>query len=160
MKPTIYCYCLGLVLLLLGAPMIGNAANILIVRGSVTDADDEPLDGLDITATNVTKDLALTQVTGNSGAGTYAITFLDFFGGSVADIGDAITVSVRQEGKVVGETTYMVDGDAFDDTGQTAEVHIDVQLGIQMVSQLSVTSIIPDNALASGGATVQIIGEG
>ena len=159
-KLTIYCYCLGLVLLLLSAPMIGNAANILIVRGSVTDADDEPLDGLDITATNVTKDLALTQVTGNSGAGTYAITFLDFFGGSVADIGDAITVSVRQEGKVVGETTYMVDGDAFDDTAQTAEVNIDIQLGIQMVSQLSVTSIIPDNALASGGATVQIIGEG
>ena len=158
MRRPIYHYCLWLVILGLSAPVMGNAANILIVTGSVTEADSEPLDDAEITVTNLTKNLTLTQLTGTDGG--YAVTFLDFFGGSVADAGDAITVGVKREGQVVKEAVSIIDPAAFDGTNQTARVNIDIQLGAQMVPELSVTDIIPDKALASGGTTVQIIGEG
>jgi len=160
MRRTIYYYFLGLIILGLSAPVMGNAANVLIVTGVVTDAEGTPLDGANVTITNLTKNLTLTQQTGGSGVGTYAVTFLDFFGGSVADVGDAIVVSVKQEGNVIKETASIVDTAAFDDSGQTAQVNIDIQLETEMVSQLSVTDIIPDNELAAGGATIKIIGEG
>ena len=155
MKHGIRWFYVGLVILGLSIPMIGNAASIFIVRGQVTDTNDLPLDGLEVNVLNETKDLMLTQVTGDSGRGTYAVTFIDFFGGSVADVNDEIKVSVKQEGKVVAEETYTVVQGDFDNVSQTG----DVIISLQVVSQLSLISVIPDNALASGGATVQIIGE-
>ena len=155
MKRSIHWVYIGLVILGLSAPIIGNTASIFIVSGQVTDADDLPLDGLEVTVSNETKDLSLTQVTGDSGRGTYAATFINLFGGSVADVDDQIKVSVKQEGKVAVEKTHTVVQGDFDDSGQTGAVNIDLQIS----SQLSLTSVIPDNALASGGSTVQIIGE-
>ena len=155
MRHGIRWFYVGLVILGLSIPMIGNTASIFIVSGQVTDANDLPLDGLEVTVSNVTKNLILTQVTGDSGRGAYAATFIDFFGGSVADVGDEIKVSVKQEGKVVAEETYTVVQGDFDDAGQTGVVNI----SLQIISELSLTNVIPDNALASGGTTVQIIGE-
>ena len=155
MKRSIHWVYIGLVILGLSAPIIGNTASIFIVSGQVTDADDLPLDALEVTVSNETKNLTLTQVTGDSGRGTYAATFIDFFGGSVANVDDEIKVSVKQEGKVAAEKTYTVVQGDFDDSGQTGAVNIDLQI----ISQLSLTSVIPNNALASGGSTVQIIGE-
>ena len=155
MKHGIRWIYVGLVILGLSIPMIGNTASIFIVRGQVTDANDVPLDGLEVTVLNETKDLILTQVTGDSGRGTYAATFIDFFGGSVADVNDEIKVSVKQEGKVVVEETYTVVQGDIDNVSQTG----DVIISLQIVTQLSLISVIPDNALASGGATVQIMGE-
>ena len=155
MKHGIRWFYIGLVILGLSIPMIGNAASIFIVRGQVTDANDLPLDGLEVNVLNETKDLMLTQVTGDSGRGAYAVTFIDFFGGSVADVNDEIKVSIKQEGKIVAEVTYTVVQGDFDNVSQTG----DVIISLQIVSQLSLISVIPDNALASGGATVQIIGE-
>ena len=155
MKRSIHWVYIGLVILGLSAPIIGNTASIFIVSGQVTDADDLPLDGLEVTVSNETKDLSLTQVTGDSGRGTYAATFINLFGGSVADVDDQIKVSVKQEGKVAVEKTHTVVQGDFDDSGQTGAVNIDLQI----ISQLSLTSVIPNNALASGGSTVQIIGE-
>ena len=149
-----WCY-VGLIILGLSVPMIGNTANIFIVSGQVTDANNLPLDGLEVTVSNETKNLMLTQVTGESGRGTYAATFIDFFGRSVADAGDEIKISVNQGGEVIAEETQtLVQGD-FDASGQTG----DVSISLRIVVQLSLTHIIPDNVLASGGATVQIIGE-
>ena len=148
-------YYVGLIILGLSIPMIGNTANIFIVSGQVTDANNSPLDGLEVTVLNETKNLMLTQITGDSGRGTYAATFIDFFGGSVADAGDEINVSVNQGGKVVAEEAQtLVQGD-FDDSGRTG----DVSINLRIVVQLRLTHIIPDNALASGGATVQLIGD-
>ena len=155
MKRGIRWIYLGFVILWLSAPMIGNTASIFIVSGKVTDANDLPLNGLEVTVSNDTKNLTLTQVTGDSGQGAYAATFIDFFGGSVADVNDEIEVSVKQDGKVAVERTYTVVRGDFDAAGQTGNVNI----SLQIISRLSLTSIIPDNALASGGATVQILGE-
>ena len=151
MKHGIRWFYIGLVILGLSAPMIGNTANIFIVSGQVTDANGLPLDGLEVTVSNETKNLTQTKVTGDSGRGGYAATFIDLFGGSVADAGDEIKVSVKQEGKIVAEETHtIVQGDFAAQK---------VNISIQIVSQLSLTHIIPDNALASGGATLQILGE-
>ncbi len=155
MKRRIRWIYLGFVILWLSAPMIGNTASIFIVSGKVTDANDLPLNGLEVTVSNDTKNLTITQVTGDSGQGAYAATFIDFFGGSVADVNDEIEVSVKQDGKVAVERTYRVVRGDFDAAGQTGNVNI----SLQIISRLSLTSIIPDNALASGGATVQILGE-
>lgn len=155
MKHGIRWFYIGLVILGLSIPMIGNAASIFIVRGQVTDANDLPLDGLEVNVLNETKDLMLTQVTGDSGRGAYAVTFIDFFGGSVADVNDEIKVTVKQEGKVVAEEAYTVVQGDFDNVSQTG----DVIISLQVVTQISLIRVIPDNALASGGATVQIIGE-
>ena len=155
MRHGIRWFYVGLVILGLSIPMIGNTASIFIVSGQVTDANDLPLDGLEVTVSNATKKLMLTQVTGDSGRGAYAATFINFRGGSVADVGDEIKVSVKQEGKVVAEETYTVVQGDFDDAGQTGVVNI----SLQIIPELSLTNVIPDNALASGGTTVQIIGE-
>ena len=155
MKRGIRWIYLGFVILWLSAPMIGNTASIFIVSGKVTDANDLPLNGLEVTVSNDTKNLTITQVTGDSGQGAYAATFIDFFGGSVADVNDEIEVSVKQDGKVAVERTYRVVRGDFDAAGQTGNVNI----SLQIISRLSLTGIIPDNALASGGATVQILGE-
>ncbi|MDE0040525.1 MAG: IPT/TIG domain-containing protein [Candidatus Poribacteria bacterium] len=151
MKHGIRWFYVGLVILGLSVPMIGNTASIFIVSGQITDANGLPLNGLEVTVSNETKNLTQTKITGDSGRGTYAATFIDLFGGSVADAGDEIKVSVKQEGKIVAEETHtIVQGDFAAQK---------VNISLQIISQLSLTHIIPDNALASGGATVQIIGE-
>lgn len=155
MKRTIHWLYLGLIILALTAPIISNAASILVVQGLVTDAAGLPLDGLEVTVTNETKSLTLTPVSGDSGAGTYAATFIDLFGGSAADVADEMRVSVKQEGEVVAVKTYTIVQDDFDDTGQAGNVEI----SIQITAAPSLTGITPDNALAAGGTTVQIIGE-
>ena len=155
MKRGIYWFYIGVVIFGLSAPMTGNTASIFVVSGQVTNGDNLPLDGLEVTVSNETKNLALTHVTGDSGRGAYAATFIDFFGGSVADVNDEIKVSVKQEGSVAAERSYTVVRDDFNDSGQTG----DVTINLRIMSQLSLTSVIPDNALASGGSTVQIVGE-
>ena len=96
MKRTIHCLYLGLIILGLIISVSSKAANIFVVRGIVTDVAELPLDGLEVTVANEIKELTLTQLTGDSGEGGYAATFLDF-SGSVADVGDEIRVSVNQE---------------------------------------------------------------
>ena len=155
MRHGIRWFYISLVILGLSVPMIGNTANIFIVSGQVTDANDLLLDGLEVIVSNETKNLTQTKITGDSGRGVYAATFIDLFGGSVADTGDEIKVIVKQEGEVVAEETYTTVQADFDDAGQTGDVNI----SLQIISQLGLTHIIPDNALASGGATVEIIGE-
>ena len=156
MKRSIHWITIGLVVLGLSAPMMGNTASIFVVSGQVTNGNSLPIDGLEVTVSNETKNLALTNRTGDSGQGIYAATFIDFFGGSVADAGDQIKVSVTQRGNVAAEESYTVVQGDFDASGQTGEVGINLRIP----SKLSLTSVTPDNALAAGGETVQIMGYG
>ena len=154
MKRAIYWFYIGIVIFAFGAPMTGDAASIFVVRGQVTNGNNLPVDGLEVTVSNETKNLALTQVTGDGGQGAYAATFIDFFGGSVADVNDELKVSVMQQGNVAAEKSYTVVKDDFDASGQTG----DVEISLKIASTFTLTSVIPDNALASGGSTVQIMG--
>ena len=155
MKHGIRWFYVGLIILGLSIPVVGNTASIFIVSGEVTDANGSPLNDLEVTVSNETKTLTLIQVTGDSGPGTYAATFIDVYGGSVADAGDEVKVSVNQGGEIVAEETRTLVQDDFDDSGQIGGVDIPIRI----VMQLSLAEILPDNALASGGSIVRILGE-
>ena len=94
MKRTVYCLWGFVIFLSLIIPIKSHADPILAVHGRVTDADGNPIDGLEVTATNVTKNLTQTGITGDSGRGAYGIVLIDFLG-NVADAGNAIKVTVR-----------------------------------------------------------------
>ena len=151
MKHGIRWFYVGLVILGLSIPMVGNTASFFIVSGHVTDEENSPLNGLEVTVSNETKNLMLMQFTGDSGPGTYAATFIDFFGKSVADINDEIKVSVKQMGIVTAEETKRI-----------AQADLDkgfVNVDLKIIPRLKLDSISPDNALASGGSIVKILGE-
>ena len=151
MKHGIRWFYVGLVILGLSIPMVGNTASFFIVSGHVTDEENSPLNDLEVTVSNETKNLMLMQFTGDSGPGTYAATFIDFFGGSVADVDDEIKVSVKQMGIVAAEETKRI-----------AQADLDkgfVNVDLKIIPRLKLDSISPDNALASGGSIVKILGE-
>ncbi len=151
MKHGIRWFYVGLVILGLSIPMVGNTASFFIVSGHVTDEENSPLNGLEVTVSNEAKNLMLMQFTGDSGPGTYAATFIDFFGKSVADINDEIKVSVKQMGIVAAEETKRI-----------AQADLDkgfVNVDLKIIPRLKLDSISPDNALASGGSIVKILGE-
>jgi hypothetical protein len=131
--------------------MVGNTASFFIVSGHVTDEENSPLNDLEVTVSNETKNLMLMQLTGDSGPGTYAATFIDFFGKSVADINDEIKVSVKQMGIVAAEETKRITQADLD----KGFVNVDLKI----IPRLKLDSISPDNALASGGSIVKILGE-
>jgi hypothetical protein len=151
MKHGIRWFYVGLVILGLSIPMVGNTASFFIVSGHVTDEENSPLNDLEVTVSNETKNLMLMQLTGDSGPGTYAATFIDFFGKSVADINDEIKVSVKQMGIVAAEETKRITQADLD----KGFVNVDLKI----IPRLKLDSISPDNALASGGSIVKILGE-
>ncbi|MDE0301104.1 MAG: IPT/TIG domain-containing protein [Candidatus Poribacteria bacterium] len=151
MKHGIRWFYVGLVILGLSIPMVGNTASFFIVSGHVTDQENSPLNGLEVTVSNETKNLMLMQLTGDSGPGTYAATFIDFFGKSVADINDEIKVSVKRMGIVTAEETKRI-----------AQADLNkgfINIDLKIIPRLKLDSISPDNALASGGSIVKILGE-
>ena len=153
MKGTIYCLWLGFIAVWLTIPMNSHADAILSVRGTVTGADGAFVDGLEITVTNSTKNLSQTGVTGESGTGVYSVLFIDFFGSAV-DIGDEISVAVKQDAQVVAEASHII---TTEDLEQSAAV-INVQLE-EKAATPTLTRIEPPNGVITGGITVQIVGE-
>ena len=98
MKYTIYALCLAVCFAI---PTNIHAAGVLSVRGLVTNAAGDAVDGLEVTVTNTSKNRTDTRFTGEGGPGVYSAVFIDFSNRSVADAGDEIRVVVRQNGQIV-----------------------------------------------------------
>ena len=149
MRRTTYSLCLGLAILCLVIPISSYAGNTLVLHGTVTGTDGTPINGLQVTATNLTKNLTQLGVTGDSGPGTYGIILIDFFT-SVADLNDQISITVEQDGKMVAKRMYII---TQTDLGRSR-----AEINIQLKPPPSLTKINPDKGVLTGGETVQIVG--
>ena len=103
---------------------------VLAVRGMVFDSDGQTPagNGLQVTVENVTKSLALSDITGAiAGDSSYAVTFVNL-SKPVADVGDEIVAHVVQtDGVELGlATTLLTAADI-----ETASLVLDVTLGFE-----------------------------
>ncbi|MBI1922740.1 IPT/TIG domain-containing protein [Candidatus Poribacteria bacterium] len=150
MKHTLNLW-LGLAILWLVIPINSHAGPILSVHGVVMGTDGRPANGLEVTVTNEAKNLTLMGITGESGAGAYSVVFFELSG--VADAGDQIKVTVKQEGQVVAETTYTLTQE--DIAAFIATINIQLK---EKAAAPTLTKIEPNNGVVTGGTTVQFIG--
>ena len=154
MKRTAIC-CGGVILLLCAAvPMNSYATNAILITGKVTDANGNPIDGLDVTVENTSRSIApITKQTGESGPGTYGVFFL-IFPGPAAEAGDVIRVTVAEAGEVLAEKSYALKMGDIDNTTAT----IDIQLPSRVPAPI-LNSVASESGIIVGGDVVQLIGE-
>ena len=150
--------CVGGIVLLLWVivPMMSYATPILLVRGLVTDSNDNPIDGLDVTVKNTTspRESSKQSRTGaESGPGIYSVLFINLTG-PVPEAGDEVQVTVEQDGEVLAEKTYIV----TDDDIEASSAVVDIQIE-SIVPAPIVNSVASENGTIIGGETVQLVGE-
>jgi hypothetical protein len=113
----------------------------------VTGPDGTPLDELQVTATNLTKNLTATGKTGDSGPGTDGITLIGF-SGSVADANDQIRITIEQTGKIVAKKMYTITQTDLDRSTAIIKIYL----------APVITSIKPNTDKISGGASATLDG--
>ena len=146
----------GIVILLwMVVPMMSYAAQFFLVRGLVTDANENPIDGLDVTVANATRpDLSKTVRTGEeSGSGIYSVVFFRL-GKTVAESGDEIHITVEQEGEVLAEVTYILTDDDIEASGAVIDIPIE-----SIVPAPILERVASEDGIITGGDVVQLIGE-
>ncbi len=154
MKRTAIC-CLGFIILLYAVvPMTSFATQIFVVKVLVTDANGNPIDGLDVTVKNTSKPIPeQTGPTGQNGPGIYSAVFFNLKE-DVAGSGDEILVAVLEEGEALAEVTYIVTDD--DIAATSAEIDIQIESGVPAPI---IDSVASDSGMISGGDAVQLFGE-
>ena len=154
MKRTAIC-CLGFIILLYAVvPMTSFATQIFVVKVLVTDANGNPIDGLDVTVKNTSKPiLAKTGPTGQNGPGIYSAVFFNLKK-DVAASGDEVLVTVMEEGEVLVEVTYIV----TDDDIAATSAEIDIQMESRVPAPI-IDSVALDSGIIFGGDAVQLLGE-
>ncbi len=154
MKRTAIC-CLGIIFLLCTAvPMNSYATDSILIKGTVTDANGNPIDGLDVTVENTTspRESSRPARTGEaSGAGIYAV-FYFILTPPVPEVGDEIKITVEQDGEVLAEVTHILDDVDFPATT------FDIQLESRVPAPI-LNSVVSDRGIIFGGDVVQLIGE-
>ncbi len=147
MRRTTHYLCLGLAILCLAIPISSFAVNVFVIAVTVTGPDGTPLDELQVTATNLTKNLTATGKTGDSGPGTDGITLIGF-SGSVADANDQIRITIEQTGKIVAKKMYTITQTDLDRSTAIIKIYL----------APVITSIKPNTDKISGGASATLDG--
>jgi CobQ-like glutamine amidotransferase family enzyme len=154
MKRTAFWFGGIIILVCVLVPMMSYATPAFLVRGLVTDANNNRIDGLDVTVENTSRSIpAMTGRTGESGNGIYSVFFFSL-SGAAAESGDEIQVTVEQEGEVVAEATYIL----TDDDIEAASAVIDIQIESRVPAPI-LDSAASDSGIITGGKIVQLLGE-
>ena len=154
MKRTAFWFGGIIILVCVLVPMMSYATPAFLVRGLVTDANNNRIDGLDVTVENTSRSIpAMTGRTGESGNGIYSVFFFSL-SGAAAESGDEIQVTVEQEGEVVAEATYIL----TDDDIEAASAVIDIQIEPRVPAPI-LDSAASDSGIITGGKIVQLLGE-
>jgi hypothetical protein len=148
---SVACYVYsGLIFVCLILPLNSYSTQILSVRGLVIGVDGSKVNGIEVMVANSTKGLTQVGATGESGEGIYSVVFIDFFG-SVADAGDVIQATVRQNGKIIAKAVYILNADDIAASGAVID--------IQLRPAPRIAGISPVSGLAAGGTIIRITGE-
>ncbi|MBM3213679.1 hypothetical protein FJZ36_02030 [Candidatus Poribacteria bacterium] len=146
----------GSLLLALLLSLPAQAAQVLVVSGTVTKADGTPAaSGLDVAISNPTAatrlghDVSVTEKT--AAGGTYSALLVTNFVEDVAAAGDNISVAIRQGGSTLGEASVALS--AADETN--AKVTVNVKLSGLLVT-LS-RSILPGDGKATATVTATVV---
>ena len=155
MKRTAICFGGVIILLCVLVPMMSYATQIFLVRGLVTDANENPIDGLDVTVENTSRSIpAMTVRTGEeSGNGIYSVLFFNF-SKTVAESGDEIQITVAQEGEVLAEVTHILTDDEITASGAVIDIQIESRVPAPILN-----SVVSDSGIITGGKTVRLLGE-
>ena len=155
MKRTAICFGGVIILLCVLVPMMSYATQIFLVRGLVTDANENPIDGLDVTVENTSRSIpAMTVRTGEeSGNGIYSVLFFNF-SKTVAESGDEIQITVAQEGEVLAEVTHILTDDDITASGAVIDIQIESRVPAPILN-----SVVSDSGIITGGKIVRLLGE-
>ena len=155
MKRTAICFGGVIILLCVLVPMMSYATQIFLVRGLVTDANENPIDGLDVTVENTSRSIpAMTVRTGEeSGNGIYSVLFFNF-SKTVAESGDEIQITVAQEGEVLAEVTHILTDDDITASGAVIDIQIESRVPAPILN-----SVVSDSGIITGGTIVRLLGE-
>ena len=155
MKRTAICFGGVIILLCVLVPMMSYATQIFLVRGLVTDANENPIDGLDVTVENTSRSIpAMTVRTGEeSGNGIYSVLFFNF-SKTVAESGDEIQITVAQEGEVLAEVTHILTDDDITASGAVIDIQIESRVPAPILN-----SVVSDSGIITEGKTVRLLGE-
>ena len=155
MKRTAICFGGVIILLCVLVPMMSYATQIFLVRGLVTDANENPIDGLDVTVENTSRSIpTMTVRTGEeSGNGIYSVLFFNF-PKTVAESGDEIQITVAQEGEVLAEVTHILTDHDITASGAVIDIQIESRVPAPILN-----SVVSDSGIITGGTIVRLLGE-
>ena len=147
MKWSISKFSVTCLLLFFAMPLVSIAAQIMVIQVRAIDADEQTVDGLDVTVTNETKNLTISGKTGDDGDGVFAPVFLNF-SASVADAGDIIMVTIEEDGEVLNEATRTLSETEIDESKSLIVVQL-VEFPAWDINQDGVINILDLVAVAS-----------
>jgi len=145
MRQDINLLLISVIFLIILSAINSNAIPILAVSGVVTNENNILVNGLEVTVENRTRNLIGKSITGENGDGRYDVVFLSFNGGSVGEIGDIVNITIKMNGKTVGEATHTLTAQNIND----AHLNFDIQLQVKIPMLTSKPEINQTGTLGS-----------
>jgi len=107
--------------------LVSNSEPLIVVTGTVTK-EGTPVNDLEVIVENAKRGKEGKDTTGEGGKGIYSIVFLDFSGGSAAEVGDVLKIEVKEEGKVIQEVEYTLTKQDVDSSKATVNIELEETL--------------------------------
>jgi len=134
------------------------SVSIFTVAGTVTNNDESlAISGLEILVNNETRNLTSNDTLGKQEIGKYGIVFIDTDNKPIADVGDVLKITVKDNNQVFIIVTYELTADDI----ANARAIIDIKLPSAKPSVFTVAGTVKnvDGTLATSGLEVNVVNE-
>jgi len=134
------------------------SVSVFTIAGTVVDADENLANnGLEILVNNETRNLTSSDTLGKQEAGKYGVVFIDTDNKPIADVGDVLKITVKDNNQVFIIVTYKLTADDI----ANARAIVDIKLPSAKPSVFTVAGTVKnvDGTLATSGLEVNVVNE-